>query len=322
MEIAISYSVQDKHYWPKLEWVATAFRRIGCDVRLIHDRNNDTISRAFNECEFVIFGHKSLGGRWPNVGKAIENRTSPAIYWWFDLVAIRPGLPLEQQPLFAEKKWRKMFAECDICLVKERSMLGEYHNHDVNAIWFDQGVLSDYPQAEVVNPEYDLLVWGQAYPQRVRDVKAAIDAGYSVAWATSQPANIPEGVHRLPWTNPVDLPTLASKARCVLSCGVRNDVSGYWSDSFWMAVGMGNCVLRRATRGLPEGPYYVYRSEQELCNLLLATKKDSHQTEKIRRDASTWARTEHSLENRAKSLIQIVQAAKEAGTLRYQNKVK
>ena len=304
--------------WPKVEWVASAFENIGHTVRRISkERILQDLPIALKECDLVVFPHKSVGGRWPNVKDAIRDRRCPVVYWWFDLVALQPGLPLAQQALFKQyaKPNSSMFLESDIVLVKERGMIDEYRNAGVNAYWFDQGVPANFPEIVRKEAEWDLILWGQGSPwkDRVRDVQAVVDAGFKVAWATSTPDKIPQGVERLPWTHPNQLHELASRARCVLSCGFRNDVAGYWSDSFWMAVGMGACVMRRGTAGMPEGPYHVYRTPQELVHLVQWSIDNPLQAENYGRMAAKWAKEKHSLEERAKALIRLVQTARERG---------
>jgi len=301
-----------------MEWVATAFERIGHTVRRIH-KDPEALSKALKECDLAIFGHKSLAGRWPNIKEAFRNRNCPVVYWWFDLVATHPSQKLENQPLF--KSWAKpnspMFREADITLVKERDLVSEYRKLGVNAYWFDQGVLSDFPAIEREEPEYDVLFWGQtnAWTQRMRDANSLNFTKLKVAWLTNS-SGVPSGIEVLPWTHPDKIHEIAAKSRCVVSCGFRNDVCGYWSDSFWMAAGMGNCVLRRYTPGLPDGPYCIYHNETELCNLVSWVKSNPEQANGMGERARKWATTKHSLEARAKDLIRLVRIAEERGELK------
>lgn len=309
MEIGISYSVTQN--WPKMEWVATAFERLGHTVRRIHER--EQLVPALQECDLAVFAMKSIGGRWPNVEQALKSRTCPVAYWWFDLVATEPGVPIRNQPIF--QSFRRMFQASDLVLVKEHGCLDEYRSEGVNAFYLDQGVLSDFPEALPEPKEWDVLLWGQSnnyYHQRNRAVQALLDAGFSVAWA-SDSGSLPKGVVRLPWTPAMELHRLAAKARCVLSVGRRNDVEGYVSDAFWMAVGMGSCVVRQKTPGIPDGPYLTYGNHTELVDSVLWVKAHPHLVEDEGRRARAWALTEHSLEKRAGDLIRLAKTVTEKG---------
>lgn len=309
MEVGVAYSVTEK--WPKMEWVATAFERIGHSVRRIN--HSSGLPQAFDECDFVILAQKSIAGRWPNVKDALSNRKCPAVYWWFDLIATNAGIAIHEQPLF--KTFEQQLTACDVVLVKEADFIDDYRMHGVNAFWFDQGCLSDYPEIVLENPVWDVLLWGQAnaYRERYRDAEWLVSQGFSVAWAVEQ-GSVPKGVDRLPWTHAMDLHRLASKARCVLSCGFRNDLSGYWSDGFWMALAMGSCVVRKRTPGLPEGPYLIYHTREELRDSVqwVVQNPKLANAEGVR--AREWATTKHSLEQRARDLIQIVTAVREPGS--------
>jgi hypothetical protein len=284
--------------WPKVDWLETALGRIGCQVRRA-TRSCD-LGELFETCNAVILGHKSLSGRWPDLAPVFSRRgRAPACYVWFDLIACATGVPLEQQSWF--RQYAPLLRASELVLVKERGLLAEYRSLGVAAEWWDQGCPSDYPAVTWRTPAWDLLVWGQAghYRQRVTDVRAAVRRGFRVAWAGDGP--LPDGVEQLPWTDPWKLPELAGQARCVLSCGLRNDLEGYWSDGFWLACGMGACVLRRATPGLPEGPYAVYRDAEELVQWL-----DHYRDETAARETGeqtrAWVMAHHALEHRAADL--------------------
>lgn len=287
--------------WAKIDWVCEAARRLGHDVR--RARTATELTPLLHESDLVIMGHKSLAGRWPNICNAMSGRRCPVVYVWFDLVATDPGVPLEEQPLF--KAFQRQFQACDLVLVKERSLLPEYHAAGVNAAWCDQGCPSNMPAVEPVEPEWDLLVWGQSgtYRQRVNAVQSAIKAGYKVAWAGTGP--FPTGVIGLPWTAPFDLPKLASKARCVLSCGTRNDLDSYWSDGLWLALGMGACVIRKSTPGLPDGPFICYHDDADLVSSLKYARSRPEETLEMGRKARTWALSNHTIEHRVTDILRL-----------------
>ncbi len=288
--------------WPKVQWVCEAATRIGHDVRRATTANE--LPDLFRECDLVILGHKSLAGRWPNVREAIKNRQCPVVYWFFDLVAATPGVPLVEQQMF--QTFRPFFENVDLSLVKERNLLGEYRQAGCRVEWFDQGCPSTMPAVVPVKPEWDLLVWGQYghYRQRAHAVESAIRAGFTVAWAGTGP--YPNGVVGLPWTPPESLPALASRARCVLSCGVRNDLDSYYSDALWLALGMGACVIRKATRGLPNGPYFMYHDDHEVVDRLRWARSHPEEAVETGRRAREWVMGRHTLEHRVRELLTLV----------------
>ncbi len=287
--------------WDKCEWVESAARRLGHDVR--RARTASELPDLLRECELVILGQKYLAGRWPNVRDALKARQCPVLYWWFDLLATQPGVPLEEQQLF--QTFANHFRGVDLSLVKERSLLDEYRAAGCRVEWFDQGCPSHLPAVQPVDPEWDLLVWGQVghYRQRVHAVESVLKAGFTVAWAGHAP--YPPGVVGLPWTAPEELPKLASRARCVLSCGVRSDLPGYWSDSLWLALGMGACVIRRATVGLPDGPYFIYHEDKELVDRLKWAREKPDEALAIGRRAREWVMARHTLEHRVEELLRL-----------------
>jgi hypothetical protein len=281
--------------WPKCDWLEQAARNLGHDV--CRSTHWSQLPQLLAECDVVVFGQRQLAGRWPNVSAAMSGRRARVIYWWFDLIATSAGTPIQEQPLF--RTYSDLFSAADLVLVKELGLLGEYQAVGVNAEYCDQGCPSWMPSVDPVDsdPKWDLLVWGQsggAYRQRVRDAQAALAAGFKVAWADR--LTPPPGCERLPFTEPFRLPELAAQARCVLSCGVRNDVDGYWSDSFWLAVGMGACVARRSTPGLPDGPYLKYHTESDLCDVLRWAQQNPEQAIETGRQAREWVMSEHTTE--------------------------
>lgn len=302
-EVKLGFASADKPQWPKVQWYVEAAQNLGHDVR--QSRRWSELPALLSDCDLVILGQKDLAGHWPNVLPALHRRNCPVVYLWFDLLATQPGLPIHEQPIF--QTYERTFLAADIVIVKERSLLHEYRAHGVNAHWCDQGCPSDYPAVDhSVEPEWDLLVWGQAgahYRERQQAVAAAVSAGFKVAWASPQP--VPRGVVGLPWTHPLELPRLASRARCVLSCGRRNDLDGYWSDGFWLAVGMGACVIRRETPGLPDGPYWTYADHGRLIEHLEWAKRHPQTAVELGKAARQWVMDNHTIEHRVGDLLRI-----------------
>lgn len=282
--------------WEKIDWLEQAARNLGYDVTRSTDWR--TIDPLLRECDVVVFGQRNLACHWNVVRESLSDRRAVLVYWWFDLIATAAGVPIHEQPLF--RTYHDLLSAADLVLVKERGLLGEYQAVGVNAAYCDQGCPSWMPAVDRpvdVEPKWDLLVWGQSgggYRQRVRDVQAVLDAGFTVAWASR--LTPPPGCERLPFTEPMRLPELASAARCVLSCGVRNDVEGYVSDSFWLALGMGACVARRATPGIPNGPYVAYHTESELCDVIRWVQRNPELAGETGRQAREWVMSEHTTE--------------------------
>lgn len=277
--------------WPKMDWVEQAARNLGYEVR--RATGWETLPPLLADCDLVIAGQKSLAGRWPNIRKAVENRCCPLVYWWFDLVATQPGVRIENQPLFDIH--RRMFVASDVTFVKERGLLDQYRLAGVNAHYLDQGCPADLPEVRPQRRQWDLLVYGQsggAYRERSRNVRAVAEAGYRVGWAEGTPGF--GHVEQLPWMPPGELPRLASRAECVLSCGARNDLDGYWSDSFWLALGMGACVLRRSTPGLPDGPFLIYHTDEELRDAVGWVRKNPAAARDMGSKARQWVLEQHT----------------------------
>lgn len=285
-----------------MDWVEQAVRNLGHDAT--RSTSSSQLKNLFDTCDFVILGMKSLAGRWPNIEHTLSTRKCPAVYWWFDLVVTENGLPLEQQPIF--KQFSNIYDACDICLVKERDYIESYKELGINAVYFDQGCPSNYPSVVESEKKWDLFVVGQGghYKQRTRDVQEAVDNGFSVAWAGCNIAV--KGVEHLPWTDAMELPKLASQARCVLSCGSRNDLDGYWSDQFWMATGMGACVLRRSTPGLPSGPYITYSNHEELLTALDWSRKCPDESKELGKLSRQWVMENHTIESRIRDIVELV----------------
>jgi len=181
--------------------------------------------------------------------------------------------------------------------------------HDTRAVRTAGDLREADAWAEVVlfehrdTPEWDVLLWGcvRGYRQRKGDVRALIDAGFRVAWAGHPSGVLPQGVEPLPWCEPLDLPALASRAAVVLGVSARNDIDGYWSDRFWLALGMGACLVHRATPGLPRHSpacYAVYRDEAELIDVVAELRSDRITRQWAGDIARRWVMDNHTYEHR------------------------
>ena len=290
--------------WPKMDWVGKAAENLGHEV--VRARTAKELPELLSYCDLAIFGHKSLAGRWPNVKKAIENRTCPIAYWWFDLISLRPGVPIVEQAYF--KQWETQLKACDLVLVKERGMIDEYREVGVNAYYMDQGCPSDMPEIGDKPKFWDMLVWGQSgkdYRHRTDDVGTVIKEDYGIAWV----GDTFSGAEGFPKMMPHQLYEKAERANCVLSCGRRNDVEGYWSDQFWMALGMGCCVARRSVPGLPDGPFLKYHNGHELRDVLSFVRNNTDQAIQLGKNARQWVMENHTIEHRIEELLRLVPIA-------------
>ncbi len=289
MKIACVYP--DTPTWPKMRWVLEAFQRIGHTVRQVKSR--DELQTADNECDLVVFAHKGLAIRWPNMRDIASTRKAIWCQWWFDLNALDHRLSFDPMTL---EKLRGM----DVVLVKERSLLDEYRILGISAVYLDQGCPQDLPYAESREKEWDVVLWGQGgsnYRQRTRDAMALAAVGLKVAWIGN--LTTPQEIEPLPWTQPDKLSEFASKAKCVLSVGRRNSLDGYWSDAYWLACGMGAVVLRRDTPGIPVGPAVVTYSGNPVEAYHAAATLGGKENRK-------WVMENHTIEHRCRDLISIV----------------
>lgn len=300
----LGFASASKPLWPKIDFYCDAARTLGHDVtRITHPAELPDLVRS---CDLVFLGQKDLAGHWPNTRAAFElPDRCPLVYLWFDLIATDSLLPIAEQPIFQTNE--RMLVASDIAIVKERSLLPQYRAAGVNAWWCDQGCPVSMPAVQPVqNPEFDLLVWGQGgghYRQRQSAIGAAVAAGFKVGWASAFP--VPPGCVHLPWAAWNELPALASRARCVLSVGRRNDLDGYLSDGFWFAVGMGACVIRRQTPGIPEGPYWTFADDARLIEHLTWARKYPETAIELGQAARKWVMEHHTCEHRMQDLLRI-----------------
>ncbi len=316
--------------WPKMRWVFEALESLSLTVARGHDASD--FPRLSRECDILILGHKGISGRWPDLRDHFPQATAFVVNWWFDLLAYH-DVPLADQPyLIPNKSLAQTMRACDLVLVKERDLIGEFADLGINAAYLDQGCPINV--REVVRshePRWDVLIWGQggaAYPERMKDAAALAAAGLRVAWLSQTPVDVP-GVASFPWCHPGKLPEVAGQASLVLSCDRRHDVAGYCSDRLWMALGMGCAVLRRFTPGLPEDladHALVYRDRTELVakakEILVAqsgvprcTPAWSPAVLHLGQEARKWSLASHTLAHRCQQLLQLARSATPAKEL-------
>jgi len=79
---------------------------------------------------------------------------------------------------------------------------------------------------------------------------------------------VPAGVDSVPIVEPLELPKFLSRA-AVVCADYRHDLEGYWSDRFWLALGLAACVVRRFSPGLaPLVPPYIYHDRDQLVRIV------------------------------------------------------
>jgi len=296
--------------WGKYTWVAAALERTGHEVRCA--AFSDDVAKAERWADVSIWEPKWL-----------QNHVGPRqrsgcfrVGWMFDLVAFAPK-PLAEQPLLFQWDGQKMaetplmrgLRSCDLALVKERSLLAEYRELGVNAEWFDQACPHWIGECEHrEHPRWDALVLGTTrWRQRREDVAAMVGAGLRVGWAV-QEGNYGglKGVEYVPFVPPEKLPGLVSDAAVVVDCGVRSDLPGYWSDKFWLVLGMGACHVRRWSPGLPgqdgQTKYAAYKTHGDLFRLVTDYAHSVNTRRIIGDRARQWVLRHHSYEDRVSQL--------------------
>lgn len=299
--------------WPKFVWVHQALERIGHEVCRVASAAELVTADA--SADLVLFMQKSPGIRAPEIVRLAPNRRAVWAQWWFDLLALDAGRRLEEQEYV--RSFGRLMRSMDVVFVKERGLIGDFRALGVNAEYLDQGFPSDFPgRVDHQEREFDVLVWGQAgadYRQRAADARALAESGFRVAWSIRE-GTVPDRVVRLPWCPPGSLPELAGRATCVLSVDRRHDVEGYWSDRFWLAAGMGCCILRRFTLGLPEGPYVVYANTEELIAAAREVTQSKRAAE-LGEKARQWVLSQHTIEHRCRRMLDAVRRAAVSATV-------
>lgn len=309
-----------------MEWVAKAFASLGHDVRQAHDLTG--LSECDQDCELVLFEQRCAGLNYADVAELARGRQAVWVQWTFDLMATEPGLPLVDQPNMGHRTTSdnleptdtlKMMRLMDLTFVKERSMLDDYARLGVEARYLDQGCPSWIGGCQHhERPEFDVCLFGSfrgGAVERRGDVRSLLSEGRSAVWAGHSGGDAPPGVTPLPFTPAEQLPQFTSRAAVTLCVDQRHDLDGYWSDRLWLALGMGACVLRRSSPGLPKagGRFETYRTPSELNLKLVGLLASTEARVEMGSAARAWVLRYHTYRDRCRRLLREVERWKGQG---------
>lgn len=320
MRIGLAYPQYER--FPKWDWIAEAFTRCGHEVTPI--RSIPVLKAADNDCDCILFAQYGAG--LSDIAFHARNHKSFWVTWQFDTLCLQANKPLLQQPglqrLF-DREWIPTtqllnLKGMDLVLVKDRAILSEIKSLGIVAEYFDQACPSGMAACEhSETPEWDVLVYGSSeepWVERRHDVTVLLEGGFAVAWAGHHGESSPRGALALPYCPPLQLPELASHAAVTLCSDFRSDMDGYWSDRLWLALGMGACVVRRDTPGLPapegELPYAVYQSDADMLATVARLRKDHEERRRLGTMARQWVMTNHTYENRVREFLAKVEECK------------
>jgi len=314
MRVGVIYPVVRR--WRKMQWVACALRRLGVDVVAIHDLEH--LAAVHEQLDLVIFAQRGAGLNHTDVIALAEKRTCPWVIWWFDLLAIEPGVPLAKQTTLQTSTSQNILEPTDdlqvmrvvdCVFVKEGGLVDQYAALDVNAHYLDQGCpdwIHECKHHEV--PEWDVFVWGntgKAWKARRHDVNEIVSEGFAVAWAGHAAGHPPAACLPLPWCPPTNLPVIMSKAAVALSVSMRSDVIGYTSDRLWIAMGMGACVVARHFAGMPMGlPVRVYRGTADMLLAIQQLRADRGRRAAMGKAARRWVMKHRTVKTQCERLLE------------------
>jgi hypothetical protein len=302
MRILVVYS--DSPKWMKMHWMVNALRSCGNDVLETHDAAGLQKHEADVDC--VLFQHKGVI-RWATLKDIAAKRTAIWVQVWFDLIALDPKVSLVKQHLFERNA--DILREMDLVFVKEHSLLKEYWAAGVRAVWLDQGVPATIASMRSDDIDRrvkcDVLLWGQGrphYSSRHADVEALIDKGYSVQWIDGRNTR----AKCLPRAKPEDLVQQGFSSRAMLAVGRRNDVAGYVSDAYWLAVATGRPVLKRNECIGTPGLCLAYQDRCELLSKMAWVVDNPDLSSELGRNAKQWLIDHNTMELNAERLVRCV----------------
>ena len=343
MHVALVCDRPDAVLVHKPSWVADGFRAAGHTATLVHDLAGVRAADAC--CDLVLFDHKASGlNRAALAELAVMRRVDRPVadfvrslavttggglnshefryaipfsgprravwvQWWRDLVAMDPGKRLADQDYL--RSFGPVMRGMDIVFVKEQSLLDEYRELGVNALWLDQACPAEMPACEHrERPEWDVLVLGSTgYAQRRADARALADAGFRVLWAGLAGSDlVPPGVEWHPWMHPLKLPELVSRCGVVLGVDWRSDLPGYSSDRTYLACGMGACYVARCESAAPQSALaaWVYSRPDELIEIVHAAMSDVDERRRRGERSRRMVMEQHTYAHRAAEIVNLV----------------
>lgn len=309
MQFALCYPLRDA--WPKFDWVRQALANRGHEVSRCADLSDLRVANA--NADIVLLCNYNAGFPMAELARvAQEERKAKWVQWWFDFLPPTLG-PVEDCPPANVKQRSQQIAlarAADLQLCKQRQNI--FDSLGVDWDYLDQGCPAGMPaMTHQEAPEFDVLlpgVFGVAERrQRADDVRALCNAGLRVAVCGHASGGGIPGVTFLPFTQPMQLPAIASRAACILDVGFRTDVDGYWSDRVWLAMGMGGVLVRRWSEGQPSTwPCKCYDTAEELVGIVkeLAGKK-ARTRARIGAAARKFTLDAHTYEHRVAQLVAI-----------------
>jgi hypothetical protein len=308
MKVAIVSASPSQVLVDKMGWVADGFSAAGHSVSRCFTLRE--VGLADRSQDLLVFDQKSPGSICRNaLADMAPRRQSRWVQWYRDAIAYYSGVPLREQPAMSHIR---LMRGMDAVLVKESMMLAEYRALGINAHWFDQGCPADMPACEHrEKPEWDVLIPGVAsYRQRRDDAAALTAAGFKVLWVGLPGGEIPPGCDSIPWVHPVKgLPQVVSRCACVLGVDFRQDLTGFTSDRTWLIAGMGACLVRRESAGMPEVPGFIYGTHEQLTSIVFELTGNAERRRAIGEAARRFVMENHTYTHRANELIALSSTA-------------
>lgn len=309
MKVAIVSAPPDQVLVDKTGWVADGFAAAGHSVSRCFTLRE--VGLADRSHDLLVFDQKTPGNICRNaLADMAPRRNARWVQWYRDAIAYYSGVPLREQPAMSHIR---LMRGMDAVLVKEAMMLAEYRALGINAYWFDQACPDDMPACEHrEKPEWDVLIPGTAvYRQRRDDAAALTAAGFKVLWVGLPGGDIPRGCDSLPWVHPIKgLPQLVSRCAVVLGVDFRQDLTGFTSDRTWLVAGLGGCLVRRESAGMPEVPSLTYGTQEQLASIVWELVGNAERRRAIGESARRFVMENHTYKHRARAIEQIALSKK------------
>lgn len=319
MQIGLVY--QDRKRWDKFRWVHHALERLGHDVfrctsiaDVLH--YNDT-------CDLMLFEQRNAGLCEYDLLKIRKSEHTVWAQWWFDL--------LSRDDWHLVKSFGNIMQKMDVCYTKCNGLPPIYgtprdagiidppfpERYRINSTYLDQGCPSDMPACEHrEDPEFDALILGTMSKHYLgRQIAAHMLAGAGLRVAIVG-EGMPRGENNLGWVDPFDLPAQFSRAAVVVHIDITNKVPGYRSDSFWLKMGAGACVVVDACVGNVTWPsdlpvdYVTYTDQRELLSVVHELRRNVDRRRETGENARRYTMEHRTYETQCAELIEDVERIK------------